>query len=79
MVSNKHTEIVNNYTYLEVKLSKWKFYKSQGKRNRKNKEILFCRSMLSRFSKIINSHRRQTVQYTIFSNFNASLRSLANL
>ena len=79
-VSKEHIEIVNNYTYLGVKFSaNGNFTNHKENFTEKNKEVLFCRSSLSRCSEITNSHHQQTVQYTIFSNFNVLLRSLGNL
>ena len=74
MVSNENIEIVNNYTYLGVKFSaNGNFTNHKENLTEKNKEILFCRSSLFRFSKITNSHRQQTVQYNIFPSFNVVL------
>ena len=80
MVSKEHIEIVNNYTYLGVKVSaNGNLTNHKENLTEKNKEVPFCRSSLSRCSKITNLHHQQTVQYTIFSNFNVLLRSLGNL
>ena len=79
MVSNENIEIVNNYTYLRVKVSANGNFTNHKENLTEKTEILFCRLSLSRFSKITNSYHQQTVQYTIFPNFNVLLRSLGNL
>ena len=73
MVSNENIEIVNNYTYLRVKVSANGNFTNHKENLTEKTEILFCRLSLSRFSKITNSYHQQTVQYTIFPNFNVLL------
>ena len=67
MVGNDNIEIVNNYTYLGVKFSaNGNFTNHKKNLTEKTKRSFFCRSSLSSFSKITNSHHQQTVQYPIF-------------
>ena len=80
MVSKEHVEIVNNYIYLGVKFSaNGNFTITRKTSQQKQRGPLFAARRYLDVLKITNSHHQQTVQYTIFSNFNVLLRSLGNL